>query len=342
MQCTLDILREKIEESESHGTVLIAKGNKIILDMNLKNASNSQYRIHSMTKPITGLAVIILIERGYIKLNTTLASIGGILKCLPFSDKINIRHLLNHGSGIFDVVNHIVYDHKPEYVFDTWFDGNELEMPDIGTYINEICSHKPSFEPGQHEGPKYYNNTGYDILGYIIYTITGMKTTDFIKQNIFDPLDMTMSTFHDKDNSNELAPLESFDKEGVKEQYPFFGANTFVVSTTRDYLKFITQYKNLINKKSLRTYHGLYYFTELEDGEILFHHNGGGDFTHEFAEKGIKSPPLSRSYFMHFMNTKFTVILFQNFHGKNNPLIEYDYCSDSNIIKLIFNFIKSQ
>lgn len=147
------------------------------------------FRIGSLTKQFTAAGIVLLEERGHIKLSET------IDQYLPHQitngDKITIENLLTHTSGIAD--------------FDS-LEGTMMETADRSLDLTEIIrffANKPSqFNPGE----KYqYSNPGYILLGAIIEKVSGKTYSQFIHDEILIPNNMKKTYFSSLNlTSNEM------------------------------------------------------------------------------------------------------------------------------------------
>jgi hypothetical protein len=243
---------------------------------------------------------------------------------------------------MFDVVASVNFERKPieyfNFIYQPELKTDETNFLWFEQYV-ELCNkNKPDFEPATDWK---YNSAGYDTLGYIIYLVSGMKTTDFIKKYIFDPLDMNDSTFHKHQLHDEVLPYETSNKIGVKEDVNFFGLEGNIITTLRDYNKFLNGYDKLLNKQTLKIYQQLYYFTKNFDKESdtkiknifflnyindltypiksnAFWHMGAGDFTHDFGLDGTKPGALSKTIVIKFLDKNINLIISQNYEGTND------------------------
>jgi D-alanyl-D-alanine carboxypeptidase len=135
---------------------------------------NAQFRIASMTKPITATAIMQLIEKGKLSLDDT---IDKFFPNLANASKITIYQLLSHTSGI-----------------PNWF---EAEMPKDEPKDFPMCKNphiylermgiKSLFEPGTFHA---YSNTGYVLLGEIIEIVSRQSYFEYLKSNILAPANM--------------------------------------------------------------------------------------------------------------------------------------------------------
>jgi CubicO group peptidase (beta-lactamase class C family) len=180
-----DYVRAYVEMNRFSGSVLIARKGEILLkkgygmanyEHNVPNTPQAKFRIASLTKSFTALAVLQLQEQGLLNIND---SIGKFIPDYPNGDKITVHHLLSHTSGI------------PNFTVAT--DEKARVMPfNLEMTIKKFKDLPLEFSPGE----KFeYSNAGYYLLGYIIEKVTGRDYATVIKHNIFEPLGMTDSGY---------------------------------------------------------------------------------------------------------------------------------------------------
>ena len=139
---------------------------------------NSQFRLASVSKQFTSVAVMKLKQEGKLDYNQKVSS---ILNDFPH-DNITIKHLLQHTSGIADYIKIISQNYIPQNSTKRDILGNN-EILDIFYNSNP----KLKFQPGE----KYeYSNTGYLVLASIVEEVSKQHFREFLKENIFDPLNM--------------------------------------------------------------------------------------------------------------------------------------------------------
>lgn len=173
------------------GAVLVARGDRVILakgygmanqEFSVPNTAHTVFPIGSNTKQLTAAAVMKLQEKG--RLNLT----DPVTWYLPANTNwkdIRIYHLLNHTSGI------------PSDGGFSQTDPFDLSLEDI---ISRISALPLVFEPGS----KYtYSNNGYIALSAIISNASGMSYEEYLKREIFSPLNMTRSG---QDNARDVFP----------------------------------------------------------------------------------------------------------------------------------------
>ncbi len=140
------------------------------------------FHMASVTKLFVGTSILQLCEQGQILLD------GRFTAYIPWfqmNDEryrdITIRQLLNHTSGMPDVK-------------DYQWDKPEMDESALERYVrsSEVKDARLLWSPG--EGRFAYSNIGYEILGVIIAAVSGMSFEDYVKRNIFEPLEMNDST----------------------------------------------------------------------------------------------------------------------------------------------------
>jgi CubicO group peptidase (beta-lactamase class C family) len=169
-----------------NGTVFIAKNGKVCFERHYGFADlagrvplsgRSSFSLASASKPFTALGILLLAQAGKLQLDDTL---GRHVPEMRFYDRITIRHLLHHISGLPDHV---------ELADRHWIENVLLTMPDL---IGLFSRHRPRayFEPGE---AFEYSNTGYTFLGEIIARASGSSYPAFMAEAIFKPLGMNDS-----------------------------------------------------------------------------------------------------------------------------------------------------
>lgn len=169
------------------GTVLVAQDGKVLLDKgygfanlewNIPNTPTTKFRLGSITKQFTAASILLLEERGKLKVEDP------VKKYMPDApaawDKITIFHVLTHTSGI------------PSFTGFPDFESREAQAMTPEKLVEWFRSEPLEFEPGTKWN---YSNSGYVLLGYLIEKISGQSYSDFVQQNIFTPLGMKDSGY---------------------------------------------------------------------------------------------------------------------------------------------------
>jgi D-alanyl-D-alanine carboxypeptidase len=150
------------------------------LELGVPLKPESVFRIGSVTKQFTAAAILLLAEQ------KKLALIDPITKFLPDypvqGKVVTLEHLLAHTSGI------------PSYTdIAEW---RPTRRTDVSVQqLVDFFKDKPfEFEPGQHWK---YNNSGYVLLGAIIEKVSGQSYSEFMRENVFEPLGMKNTRYDD-------------------------------------------------------------------------------------------------------------------------------------------------
>jgi len=180
-----DFVQDKIQDSQipglsisvlKDGQSFYSKGYGIASIENSYSASDDTvYEIGSITKPLTSIAIMMLVEEKQIQLNDTIPT---YIQDLPSAwSNITVKQLLNHTSGIKDYTDSDIND---------WI---ELASTDHSQKeIIEMVSNFPlEFQPGTAWD---YSNTGYFLLGMIIESVSEMSYWEFLSSRMFIPLNM--------------------------------------------------------------------------------------------------------------------------------------------------------
>ncbi|MEM8506295.1 MAG: serine hydrolase [Bacteroidota bacterium] len=175
------------------GSILVYKNGKVIFESadglrrinpNDSLTLDSQFRIASVSKQFTGVAIMKLKQAG--KLNYD-QKVKTILSDFPY-DNITIRHLLHHTSGLGD----------DEELIDEYFipqDSTKKVIIGNKVILEVLYRVKPEldFQPGEDW---QYSNMGYTVLASIVEKVSKQHFRDFLKEQIFDPLEMNNSSLY--------------------------------------------------------------------------------------------------------------------------------------------------
>lgn len=162
------------------GTVLVVKDDQVVLDKaygsanlewNIPNTVDTKFRLGSLTKQFTAASILLLEERGKLKLDDP------VKKYLPEApadwDKVTIYNLLTHTSGIANMTE---FDNFKEVMRKTW---TPAEL------IADFRDKPLDFQPGEKF---HYSNSGYVVLGAVIEKVAGIPYAQFLQDNILTPL----------------------------------------------------------------------------------------------------------------------------------------------------------
>jgi CubicO group peptidase (beta-lactamase class C family) len=177
------------------GSVLVAKDGAIVfehsygwanLEWKVPNTASTKFRLGSVTKQFTAAAILLLEERGKLKLDDPVAKF--IPEAPSAWGKVTLYHLLTHTSGIPD------FSDFPDYAT------LKLSPIDPARALERLRDLPLGFTPGE----KYsYNNTGYVVLGYVVERVSGQSYETFLRENILKPLKMNDSGY---DSNSAVVP----------------------------------------------------------------------------------------------------------------------------------------
>ncbi|MEV4314843.1 serine hydrolase domain-containing protein [Actinocrispum sp. NPDC049592] len=183
--------------------------------------------IASMTKPVTATAAMLLVERGRLVLD---APISTYLPGFAREVEPTVLDLLRHTAGI------------PEGLLgDT--DVHKLYAEAVGngmtSYTGEEFVDRLSGLPFLHApGEMWHYGWGLDLVGLIIERITGVSLGEFLRDNVFEPLGMTSTTFGVSAPARFARPLPGHELPDLSVAR-FQSGGAGLVSTASDYLKFV-------------------------------------------------------------------------------------------------------
>jgi CubicO group peptidase (beta-lactamase class C family) len=245
---TMTARHGKVFQSKAYGLMDIARGAPMEKD--------TLFRIASMSKPITGVAMMILYEEGkwspqdpILKYIPEFANLK-VFKGLDKEGKIlledpahlpTMRELMSHTAGFS-------YGDEKEPVNKLYKQQDVLGSDSLQEMIKRLSTIPLLYQPGT----RWVYSVSADIQGYLVQKLSGEPLPQFLKERIFDPLEMTdtgflvpkekrdrFATVYDRTEQGELTVVSasewglSYDREpGL----PSGGMG--LVSTARDYLKF--------------------------------------------------------------------------------------------------------
>jgi CubicO group peptidase (beta-lactamase class C family) len=229
---------------------------------------DTMFRICSMTKPITSVAVMMLYEEGLFLLDDPVSKYlpefknpkvlvkpaSGESYTIPATREITIRDLLRHTSGL---TYHWNADLGPMYRDANVAHGLLAYDGTIGDNVKSLASVPLLFNPGE----RWEYSLGVDVLGRLVEVVSGKPLDEFFRVRIFEPLGMKDTYFYPPENKlDRLAAaytyyegkgLSRFPEGPITEgatvysaDYPYrgpkklFSGGAGLVSTTGDYLRF--------------------------------------------------------------------------------------------------------
>lgn len=182
-----EYMNAAVRVSRFSGAVLLARDGQPIVsrgygmanfELDVPNTPQTVFRIGSVTKQFTGMAIVMLQERGKLSVNDPVCK--HLPDCPPAWQPITIKHLLTHTAGIPN------YTEFPDFMKTAAAETTPAEL--IGRFRDK---------PLQFAlGEKYaYSNSGYYLLGLIVERASGKPYADFLQENIFAPLGMKQTGY---------------------------------------------------------------------------------------------------------------------------------------------------
>lgn len=184
------LLKKYNELNKLNGSVLVAEDGKVIyekgfgmanFEYQIKNTPDTKFRIASISKTFTAVLIMKLIDERKLTLDTKLSDILKWYR-IDTGDKITVKHLLNHSSGIPNYFT--VKGIKSPLDFASKMGNQKIDFLEFGkTY----CQEDLEFEPGSKWK---YNNSGYFLLGLIVEELYGKPFYKALEENILIPANM--------------------------------------------------------------------------------------------------------------------------------------------------------
>ena len=250
---------------------LNAENSNLIGDKKINNQSYKPYQetlfpIWSMSKPITVVSIMILVEKGLIKLD------DNVSKYLPEFSQIyckgntgkylckkplKIIHLLTHRSG-FGYYSHQGYGYGLT---------STIKYNNLNDFSKDLSKVVLEFEPGE----KYYYGVNQALLGRVVEVVSKKNFYQFLKEEIFEPLDMSETKFYlTQEDRSRFQPLyinfgtikgftTELDELTYEESNSAYFGGEGLISTMNDYSNFcimllnggIYKGKRIISEKSI-------------------------------------------------------------------------------------------
>lgn len=237
----IDTLVEQFmkEEGVVGSAVAVMKADKILhakgygyadLEREVKASETTVFRIASLSKQFTAMAVMMLVEQGKLKLE------DDITKYFPDfpsnGQKLTVAHLLSHTSGVSfeDAWSQIV----PANVR-----VDALRDLSPSTLAKLFAGTRLEFSPGERFR---YNNNAFEMVGLLIERVSGLSYAAFLQKNIWDPLGMSQSYYLDTSRIIKHRANGYTSRDGVIVNAPFYNMDRIyaagaVGSTVLDLMK---------------------------------------------------------------------------------------------------------
>ncbi len=235
--------------------------------------SDSIFRIYSMTKPITTLAVMMLAEQGHLQItdpvgdylpgfnDLRVVGAGGVLE--PQDRPMTVQMLMTHTAGLtYGVFGDTLVDRQ-------YRSAEVMSSPSNTELISRLAELPLQYQPGT----RYHYSVATDVLGALVEVVSGQPLGEFMHDHIFEPLQMhdtffevpaekvqrfgTNHTFNPA--TGELEISDHPDSSNFVNRQTFDSGGGGLLSTTEDYMRFSQMLVNggvldgqrIIGKKTL-------------------------------------------------------------------------------------------
>jgi CubicO group peptidase (beta-lactamase class C family) len=205
-------------------TVVNSDGILFSRSFGFKESNSDLYYLGSVSKSLTALGILKLIESGKLYFENELSEIIPNVNYNEHARKITIRHLLNHTSGISKLAG---FDYLPD--------------------LNEISTSKYSLSIIESPGKKHeYSNLNYSLLGLIIEQISGKSFLEFMTSEVFTPLQMNNSKIYlnRKTNNNIINQYQYWGPFPIKSKQVNYASTAipagFILSNTEDMSNYLS------------------------------------------------------------------------------------------------------
>ena len=226
------------------------------IDRNRRMQDDAIFRIYSMTKPITSIALMQLYEQGMFQLNDPIyrvipswrdqkVYVGGNVEDMETkspAQHVTFRHILSHMAGLsYGATRHPV---------DKLYRQNQVVRGDGATldgFVNKLAQVPLHFEPGT----KWLYSYATDVCGHLVEALSGKSLDQYFQDHIFDPLGMTDTAFwvdeskrdrftanYNRGPNKELQLLDDPQDSTYAARPTFLSGGGGLTGTTADYLKF--------------------------------------------------------------------------------------------------------
>jgi CubicO group peptidase (beta-lactamase class C family) len=235
------------------------------LERSLPVEEDTIWRIYSMTKPVTGVALLSLYERGMFQLSDPVTrfipqwrdlkvrerTADGAERLVDPNRPMTVRDLMTHMSGLgFGggmTLQELFSDDNAER--GQGFAPGRRRGPNatLASMVDHYAGYPLEFHPGSH----WLYSVSTDVCGRLVEIISGQRFDDYLRETVFDPLGMTDTSFtvpdqkvdrfaacYRRDSSKRLVLVDDPKRSGYRQEPSFLSGGGGLVSTTTDYLRF--------------------------------------------------------------------------------------------------------
>jgi CubicO group peptidase (beta-lactamase class C family) len=256
------VMQRYVDEKKMAGIVtLVARQNRLahcaefgLADIETKRpvAFDTIFRVYSMTKPITSVALMMLVEQGQVRLADPVTRFIPEFKKLKVLDQDGNMVDLNRAITVYDLLTHtagLSYGEYEEGVFETVLDEIQLYRAELSSkeFIRRLLDIPLINQPGE----RWYYSSATDVVGYLVELISDTPLADFFEHEIFAPLNMIdtgfivpvdkadrLATLYETDGSGSLTAASNEPDSDYSERTRLHTGGHGLVSTATDYLRF--------------------------------------------------------------------------------------------------------
>ncbi len=261
-----------VERGDLSGMVtLIARDGKILafeavgkqdVDSGTPMAKDSIFRIYSMSKPITNVAAMTLVEQGKFDLDDPISKylaefqqmkvyVEGAQDQSEYADlerEITVRDLMRHTSGFS-------YGFFGDTPVDQLYRSRRVLRPDAS--LEEFAATLGEIPLLYQPGTRFHYSVSTDVLGYLVEVVSGVPFDQYLETTIFEPLGMVdtgfdvpqeklsrFTTNYGKSEEGELRSIDRPSSSRFSRPATLFSGGGGLVSTALDYLRFTEMLRN--------------------------------------------------------------------------------------------------
>ena len=267
-----EVMQAYIDRNEIAGAVtLVARRGKVVhfsaigrrdAESGTPMTHDTIFRIASMTKPIASVALMMLYEEGHFQLRDPISKwlpefadmqvavpapdqerLAGRYKLVPAARPITVQQVLTHTAGLPNAYRGIM---QPEFE-------EMASQTKPGDTVGDMLQRLSTLPLNFHPGDAWEYSRATDIVGRLVEVMSGQTLDDFLKERLFEPLEMSDTHFYlpeskltrfatlyrpDDNGKMELAEVPTVESRFVAEPHVYFSGAGGLVSTARDYFRF--------------------------------------------------------------------------------------------------------
>ncbi len=213
----IDAILSAVTKPDEPGlAAVVKKGPRVIFEQGYgvrklgtaeKIDAETNFRLASVTKEFTAMAIMLLVKDGKVRYDQWLTEI--FPEFPAYGKNITVRNLLNHTGGLPDYEE--LMDREEKTNGPRWSAEHQIQDDEVLALLEKQTEGK--FAPGTSWE---YSNSGYVVLGLIVAKASGMPYRDFLQKRIFDPVGMKHSVVYQKGKNEVSQRAFGYSKNGGK------------------------------------------------------------------------------------------------------------------------------